>query len=241
MNWDEFKTFSSPLGKGEKAIVVMSGGMDSTVLLHLIKARGFTPIAISFDYGQRHNIELAYARSTCLKLNVEHRVVDLKALNPLLHGSALTDPTINVPHGHYADETMKQTVVPNRNMILLSVAIGSAVAERAVQVSIGVHAGDHAIYPDCRPVFIDHMTLTARHANEGFLPYWFKVDAPFVDKTKTDIAKIGDFLKVEWVETWSCYEGGVTHCGKCGTCVERIEAFRDAKIEDPTLYALRGY
>lgn len=220
----------------KKAVVVMSGGMDSTTLLYYALHEGYKVDAVSFDYGQRHKKELDFAKSTCDKLNVSHRIVDLTNLNGLLQGSALTSPDIEVPEGHYAQENMRITVVPNRNAIMLSIATGYAVSQGSEVVMTGVHAGDHAIYPDCRPEFIEKMSETMRVANEGFGNPRLRIEAPFVQITKADIAKLGDDLGVNWEETWSCYKGGEKHCGKCGTCVERIEAFQLAGVKDPTQY-----
>jgi 7-cyano-7-deazaguanine synthase len=223
-------------GNNLRAVVVLSGGMDSTALAYLIRDQGFAITAVSFDYGQRHVKELEYARETARRLMLDHRIIDMKSYGTNLHGSALTDRNVAVPYGHYAAESMKATVVPNRNMVMLACAIGIAVADGAAIVATGVHAGDHAIYPDCRPQFIDEMSYVARVANEGFIDTEFRVEAPFVDKTKADIVRIGDYLGVMWESTWSCYEGGIVHCGKCGTCVERQEAFQLAGVEDPTTY-----
>jgi 7-cyano-7-deazaguanine synthase len=233
---ERLEQFCAPVSDRGRAVVVLSGGMDSTTLLYLLKARGYDPIGVSFDYGQRHRTELGYAAYTCGNTGAGFAPVDLSSLRLLLHGSALTDSSVEVPHGHYAEESMKKTVVPNRNMIMLSIAAGIAVAEKAVLVATGVHAGDHAIYPDCRPEFIMHTFAAIRSGNEGFISPDFQVQAPFINMTKTDIARIGQHLGVPWEFTWSCYEGGSKHCGRCGTCVERIEAFRDAGIQDPTQY-----
>jgi 7-cyano-7-deazaguanine synthase len=221
---------------GRKAVVIHSGGMDSTTLLYLLRSWGYDIVALSFDYGQRHGTELSYAVRTCMKLGIQHQVVDLRSVGPLLSGSALTDDSVPVPHGHYAAETMRATVVPNRNMIMLSIAIGVGVTEKARIVAIGVHAGDHAIYPDCRPVFMRQLNYAALIGNESFVANDFHLEAPFVNRSKADIAWIGDYLGVPWKDTWSCYEGGALHCGKCGTCVERIEAFQLAGVTDPTKY-----
>lgn len=221
----------------EKAVVVLSGGMDSATALYQAKADGFDVYAISFDYGQRHKKELDYARELALKAKVvEHHIVNLTNITELISNSSLTNESIEVPEGHYAAENMKLTVVPNRNMIMYSVAIGYAVNIKAKAIYVGVHAGDHAIYPDCRPEFIDFLDKIAKSANEGFIEEDFQVKAPFVFKSKADIARIGTELGVPYELTWSCYKGGDKHCGKCGTCVERKEAFELAGITDPTEY-----
>jgi 7-cyano-7-deazaguanine synthase len=221
----------------EKAVVVLSGGMDSATALYQAKADGFDVYAISFDYGQRHKKELDYARELALKAKVvEHHIVNLTNITELISNSSLTNESIEVPEGHYAAENMKLTVVPNRNMIMYSVAIGYAVNIKAKAIYVGVHSGDHAIYPDCRPEFIDFLDKIAKSANEGFIEEDFQVKAPFVFKSKADIARIGTELGVPYELTWSCYKGGDKHCGKCGTCVERKEAFELAGITDPTEY-----
>lgn len=218
-------------------VAVVSGGMDSVTLAHLYRHQNPDDalVLLSVNYGQRHVRELMKAAKAAEDLHAEHLVVDLQGVGSLLT-SALTTNTISVPEGHYAHESMRATVVPNRNAIMLNVAIGVAVARGAHLVGTGVHAGDHPIYPDCRPEFITSLTALARVANEGFIVPHFEVDAPFVHMGKHDIASLGDALGVDWRRTWSCYQGGDLHCGRCGTCRERIEAFSLAGLEDPTEY-----
>jgi 7-cyano-7-deazaguanine synthase len=215
------------------AIAIVSGGMDSVALAHLLAHEGHDLHLLSFDYGQRHKKELAFAARCAARLGGRHDIISLAAVTPFLTGSALTDD-IPVPLGHYEDATMRATVVPNRNAMMLSVAVAVAVAEGAQVVATGVHAGDHAIYPDCRPAFIAAFDRMARIANEGFTAPGFRVIAPFAEITKMQIARIGQALAVPWAETWSCYQGGDIHCGRCGTCVERKEAL--APYGDPTEY-----
>mgnify|MGYP006077320679 CR=1 FL=1 len=216
-----------------KTILVHSGGMDSTVLLYHLLDAGVEVKALSIDYGQRHKKELVLAKSVCEKLGVEHRIADLTALTPLLAGSSLTSDDIEVPDGHYAEENMKVTVVPNRNMILLAVATGWAVSTKSDTVSYAAHSGDHAIYPDCREEFAAGMNSVMQLADWHVV----KLDRPFVAMTKADVAKRGAELGVPFEETWSCYKGLDLHCGRCGTCVERREAFHLAGVIDPTPYA----
>jgi 7-cyano-7-deazaguanine synthase len=149
-----------------------------------------------------------------------------------VRGSSQSDPNIAVPHGHYTDESMKQTVVPNRNMLMLSVAVAWAISVKADSVCYGAHAGDRAIYPDCREEFASAFNTAALLAD------WHQVSLsrPFVDMSKAEIVTLGRTLEVPFGQTWSCYEGGEKHCGLCGTCVERAEAFREAAVEDPTEY-----
>ncbi len=214
-------------------VVIISGGLDSTVLAHHLAEQGQVDL-VSFDYGQRHGRELEHARRTAERLCARHDVIDLKAIGALLAagGSSLLDRAVDVPLGHYEDESMKATVVPNRNMIMLAVAGGIAAARKAKAVAFGAHAGDHAIYPDCRQVFSSAMDVALRLAD------WNEVALvrPFVAMTKADIVRRGAWLNVPLVDTWSCYLGGEAHCGRCGTCVERREAFAVAGVVDPTRY-----
>ena len=220
-----------------KAVVVISGGMDSATLLYATAAHtSYTPYAISFNYGQRHFRELSYAKTMCKELGVPHHVVDLQDMRVLLPGSALTDVKVAVPNGHYEDATMQATVVPGRNAIMLSIAYAYAVAIGAYVVLIGVHAGDHTVYPDCRPEFIDAMQEAMMEACEDLCDPLPRISAPYVMMTKADIITSGAAWKVPYEKTWSCYKGNELHCGKCGTCVERQEAFKLADVSDPTQY-----
>jgi len=218
-----------------KVIAIVSGGLDSVTLAHQFQAEGHALHLLAFDYGQRHRRELPFARECAARLNAEFTLVDLSSLKALLKGSALTDD-IAVPHGHYEAPSMSATVVPNRNAIFLAVAYAAAVAQNAQFVATGVHAGDHAIYPDCRPQFIDSFDKMQRVAVEGCGDPQLSLIAPFVHLKKHDIVAIGARLRVPFAQTWSCYEGGEIHCGRCGTCVERREAFALAHFPDPTIY-----
>jgi 7-cyano-7-deazaguanine synthase len=215
-----------------KTVVVYSGGLDSTVLLHQLLADGDQVLALSVDYGQRHRVELEYARRLAEAVGIEWRLADLSSVGQLLGGSSLTSPEIAVPHGHYAEQSMKQTVVANRNMIMLSVAAGWAISQRADRVAYAAHTGDHAIYPDCRPEFAEAVDRAIRLAD------WHEIHlvCPFVRLTKAQIVARGAELGVDFAKTWSCYEGGAIHCGRCGTCFERREAFSQAGVHDPTKY-----
>lgn len=218
------------------AVVIASGGLDSTVLAYWLQARGSQLSLLSFDYGQRHRIELRYAAGTARALDARYEVVDLSGLGSLLRGSALTDSDVEVPDGHYTDATMRATVVPNRNAIMLDIGVALAVATQADAVAFGAHAGDHPIYPDCRERFTTSFARTARVANEGFLSDDFQLLAPFLSCSKGDIVRLGAALGVPFGQTWSCYRGDSAHCGSCGTCTERREAFREAGVADPTTY-----
>ena len=217
-------------------VAVVSGGLDSTTMAYSLRAQGYSLVAISFDYGQRHRKELTFAEQVAADLDAPWTLIDLHAagLTSLLTGSALTDDTVTIPDGHYADESMKITVVPNRNAIMLSIACALAVTREAGAVAFGAHTGDHFIYPDCRPEFVRAFEAMVSVAVEGLAS--IEVLAPFLSMTKTDIVKLGDELKVPFERTWSCYKGGALHCGTCGTCVERREAFAQADLADPTVY-----
>lgn len=216
-----------------KTVLIYSGGLDSTVLLYHLRAAGHDLHALSVDYGQRHRCELTHAASICAELHVPNPVADLSSIQPLLAGSSLTSAEIEVAEGHYTEENMKSTIVPNRNMILLSVATGHALSIGAEQVAYAAHSGDHAIYPDCRNEFADAM------ANAIKLCDWNTVELarPFVEWTKADIVRRGAELELPFEKTWSCYKGLDLHCGRCGTCIERREAFDLAEVKDPTAYA----
>lgn len=216
-------------------VAIVSGGLDSVTLAYHLVDQGYEPVLISYDYGQRHSKELDFAKLCAQRLNVKHHLVDLKVLTSLMSSSSLTSDDIEVPDGHYAEETMKVTVVPNRNAIMINVATALAVSENHSFVATGVHGGDHFIYPDCRPEFIKSQTETLKLANAGFIATEFGVLAPFVNVSKADIVTIGHAIGVPWLETWSCYKGGDIHCGSCGTCFER-RAFELANVSDPTSY-----
>lgn len=218
-----------------KATLIVSGGMDSATLAYYYKEKGYELHLVGFNYGQRHSKELLSLELIAKSVEASWQVIDLTHLRDDL-SSSLTNDAIEIPDGHYAEETMRVTVVPNRNMIMLAIAGGIAVANGSRVLATGVHAGDHFIYPDCRPEFIEYLDNALIAGNEGHATFGFHLDAPFVFITKADIAKIGAELNVPYQLTWSCYKGGEVHCGRCGTCVERIEAFIDAEVADPTVY-----
>jgi len=222
-----------------RVLTLLSGGLDSTTLLYkAIDSVGHNNVwTVSFNYGQRHKFELTRASELAFMNHVQNDIVDLTSLGQLFKGSALSDPEVTVPHGHYAKESMVATIVPNRNSIMLNCAVGIAISYGADEVWAAMHAGDHAIYPDCRPEFVEKLNELVGLANawENPVP---KVVAPFIGIPKDAIITIGVKLNVPWEFTWSCYEGNPPiHCGRCGTCVERQEAFHLAGVPDPTHYA----
>lgn len=214
--------------------VVCSGGLDSVSLAHLMADENRLTRLISFDYGQRHRKELDCAVACAVRLQVPHHVIDLRSVGAALTGSALTDD-VDVPDGHYAEETMKTTIVPNRNAIMLTIAFGLAAAQGDDAVAAAIHSGDHFIYPDCRPGFAKAFDAMQRAALDGYAD--IVLDTPFVHSSKAEIVAQGARVATPFAETWSCYKGGKMHCGRCGTCVERREAFHLAGIADPTDYS----
>lgn len=216
-----------------KVVVVYSGGMDSyTVLNHAI-ASGDEVFALSFNYGQKHDKELRVAEQVCRDLNVPHKVVDITAINSLMAGSSLTkDSDIEIPEGDYENANMTSTVVPNRNMVLISMAIAYAVSLEASKVYYGAHAGDHDIYPDCRPEFVEAMNAVSLIANYQAV----EIVAPFLKSTKGDILAAGLKMGLDYSKTWTCYNGRNKACGKCGSCLERLESFAEHGLTDPISY-----
>lgn len=214
-----------------KAVVIYSGGMDSYTILNKAIRSGKDIYALTFDYGQKHCKEIDYAKAACADLDVPHRIIDITAINQLLKSSSLTSD-IDIPEGHYEDDNMKSTVVPNRNMILLSLAIGYAVDIGANEVFYGAHAGDHAIYPDCRPEFVEAMNSVAQIANYEAV----SIVTPYLNANKEAILREGLAMELDYGNTWTCYNGRQHACGKCGSCVERLEAFAANHTHDPLTY-----
>ena len=214
-----------------KVVVIYSGGMDSFTVLHKAVKAGHDVYALSFNYGQRHVKELECAAKVCQELGIKHKIVDISAINQLLAGSSLTDD-IDIPEGHYAADNMKSTVVPNRNMILLSLAVGYAVSIGASQVYYGAHSGDHFIYPDCRPEFVQKMHDVCQIANYDAVD----IVSPYLSQTKIEILADGIAMGLDYAKTWTCYNGREKACGKCGSCQERLEAFNLNNITDPLTY-----
>jgi len=203
-----------------KTVVVFSGGLDSTTLLYHLIELGHEVKAISFDYGQRHRKELDAASKIATNLRVEHRIVDVTGLATIFGSNALTDHQVNVPHGEYSPQTMQVTVVPNRNMIMLSIATGWAIALGYDSVAFGAHSGEYTPYPDCQPAFAAAVNAATHACDDRPI----EVLAPFVRWSKKNVAKRGLELNVPFDLTWSCYEGGDEPCGKCSTCLDRNEA-----------------
>lgn len=211
-------------------VLILSGGMDSVTLLYDYRDR--IALALSFDYGSNHNArEIPFAQEHCQKLGIRHVVIPLTFMSGLFK-SSLLEGADAIPEGDYADENMKSTVVPFRNGIMLSVAVGLAESEGLKHVMMANHGGDHAIYPDCRPEFVSAFSEAAR---TGTYP-GITLLSPYTHLTKADIARRGKELGIDYGKTWSCYKGGEVHCGRCGTCVERREALAEAGIDDPTVY-----
>ena len=212
------------------SVIIVSGGMDSITLLYDKKDE--IALGISFDYGSNHNAkEIPLAEMHCSRLGIKHITINLDFMHRYFKSSLLQGAEA-IPEGHYADENMKSTVVPFRNGIMLSIAIGIAESNHLKKVLIANHGGDHTIYPDCRPQFIEAIDAAA---NAGTFVN-VRVEAPYTNITKGDIARIGKRLGLDYTETWSCYKGGEKHCGKCGTCIERKEALQEAGIHDATEY-----
>lgn len=212
-------------------VIILSGGMDSTTLLYDFKDR--IALALTFDYGSNHNArEIPFARLHCERLGIPHRVISLGFMAGLFR-SSLLEGADAIPVGHYADENMRSTVVPFRNGIMLSVAVGVAESEGLQYVMMANHGGDHAIYPDCRPDFVEAFDRTAQAGTYNGV----RLLSPYVNMSKGDIARRGHQLGIDYSETWSCYKGGERPCGQCATCVERREALAEAGIADTTVYA----
>jgi len=211
-------------------ILILSGGMDSTTMLYDFQDR--IAMTISFDYGANHNRkEIKFAALHCDRLGITHIVIPFDFMRRYFR-SSLLDGAEAIPEGHYEDENMRSTVVPFRNGIMLSVAVGMAESNDLQYVMMANHGGDHTIYPDCRPSFVEAFDKAAEAGTFNGV----RLLSPYVDMTKGDIARRGKELGIDYAETWSCYKGGDVHCGRCGTCIERREAMAEAGIDDPTIY-----
>lgn len=213
-------------------LIVLSGGMDSTVMLHEFADR--IALAVNFNYGSNHNArESACARRSCRRLGIELIEIDLGFIGENFHSSLLEGPDA-IPRGDYDDANMRSTVVPFRNGIMLAVAAGLAESQGLTTIMIANHSGDHEIYPDCRPGFIDAMASAILEGTYERLSLF----APYTSLTKAQIVERGARLRVDFADTYSCYRGEEAHCGVCGTCLERKNAFATAGIPDPTVYFL---
>lgn len=203
-------------------ILVFSGGMDSTVLLHDLLAKRRRPAALSFDYGSRHNPrELSMAAETCKLLGVSHEIITLSFIERLF-SSALLKSGPDVPNGQYQEENMALTLVPFRNPIMMAISVGYAESIGASEVFLASHSGDHALYPDCRKEFNEAFDLAVRLGTDHKVHLSF----PFENLDKREIAEIGKSLNVDFSRTWTCYKGGELHCGSCAACLERKDALK---------------
>ncbi|MDW7746023.1 7-cyano-7-deazaguanine synthase QueC [Halomonas sp.] len=216
-------------------VVIYSGGMDSYTVLHRALREGREVHALSFDYGQRHARELEVAARVCRGLGVPHQVVDIRAIHGLIDASALTDADRALPEGDYAEDNLAATVVPNRNMILLSLAIAKAVNIGAGRVDYGAHGGDHVLYPDCRPAFVEAMNAVAGIANFQAV----EIHAPYLRASKAEILADGLAMGLDYADSWTCYQGEELACGRCGSCRERLAAFAANHATDPLGYCQR--
>ena len=217
--------------ENKKAVIILSGGMDSTTLLYDIINQGYDVYALSFNYNQKHNKELNCSAKTCEKLNIFHKVINLGVLNEIAP-SALTRTDWEIPEGHYEEDNMKETVVANRNMVMIALAASFASTRKAKHLFYGAHAGDHAIYPDCRKEFVEAMKESIKLCDWSEL----ELHAPYLNVDKGDIVIKGKELNVDYSLTTTCYNGREKACGKCGSCQERLEAFKKLGIEDPVEY-----
>ena len=215
-----------------KVVVLLSGGLDSVTALHHMAATEKVVAALSFDYGAKHNSrELPCAADQCRSLRIPNRIVPLSFMAENFTSDLLKSGG-TIPDGHYEEQSMKKTVVPFRNGIFLSFGTGYAESLGADAIAIAAHAGDHTIYPDCREDFLSPMSQAMEKGTYAKI----KLLRPFVSMDKTSIVRRGVELKIDYARTWSCYKGGILHCGTCGTCIERREAFLNASVTDPTAY-----
>ncbi|MCR4680873.1 MAG: 7-cyano-7-deazaguanine synthase QueC [Bacteroidales bacterium] len=212
------------------AVIIYSGGMDSTTMLYEFQSE--IALAVTFDYDSTQNArEREFAVMHCKRLGIKHLIIPLDFMHQYFKSSLLGNPE-DIPEGNYDDENMKSTVVPFRNGIMLSIACGLAESNGLKRVMIANHSGDHAIYPDCRPDFVQAMSEAMSAGTYENVT----VFAPYTLLSKKDIALHGKALGLDYSETYSCYKGGAHHCGKCGTCRERREALQEAGVEDKTVY-----
>lgn len=243
LEWPKLRTPEHP---EPHTLIVLSGGMDSTALMYHMRSyyrnhfdgslADIGVSAISFNYGQRHSRELQAAYASCHFADIPHMIVDISTIGALISNSALTSPDIEVPEGMYDADNMAITVVPNRNSILMNIAAGYAVNIGANYIASGMHSGDHAQYPDCRREFTESFNATLGLATDGEV----SLLRPFVNMGKHHIVALGEHVNTPWQLTHTCYKNEIPACGRCGTCVERIEAFALAGISDLIDYDLAG-
>ena len=216
----------------KQAVIILSGGLDSTTLAYYLKDKGCELQAISFNYGQKHSRELEYAKKTTEKLGIKHTIFDMSFLGTSLN-SALTQDEQDIPEGHYEAENMRTTVVPNRNMMMATIAHAVGYSQGIKNIALGVHGGDHFVYPDCRNSFMQTLQRTLQESNEDLE---IKILTPFIHLDKIDIVRLGLNLQVPYEDTWTCYKGKELACGKCGSCTERLESFEKCHSTDPLTY-----
>lgn len=220
----------------KKAVLIGSGGIDSTTLLYKLMDEGYRPVVLTFLYGQKHGKEIQFVKNTCNILKVQNITIDITGIKDLIKGSALTDSRVDIPEVPETTEfydTLRTTIVPNRNSIFLTLAVAYAQSVGCNHIFFGVHFSDRGVYPDCRKEFIDSFQNSQILANDNKN---LRISAPFVDLDKSDIVKLGNDLNVPFENTWSCYKGKKNHCGVCSSCRERKRAFTEAGITDPTIY-----
>ena len=216
-----------------RVVLIASGGLDSTTLLYRLMAEKKEIFALTFNYGQKHVKEIECAKNICDMNQIPHKILSLESLTQAgIFGESSLTSDISIPEGDYDEMSMMSTVVPNRNMIMISLALAYAISIRAESIYYGAHAGDHAIYPDCRPVFVEAMQHAAKVCH-----YWpITIHAPYLHVPKGEIVKEGLALIVDYAKTWTCYKGGKQACGKCGSCDERLKAFAANNVPDPLEY-----
>ena len=217
----------------KKITLIYSGGSDSYTLLQHALNQNFSVDCITFSYGQKHIKEINFAKQNCNEHGLKHTLIDIGDPASIFGSTSLVDVDNKIPHGSYKEESMKSTIVPNRNMIFISYAIAYSIAHDINEVWYGAHAGDHFIYPDCRPEFLASMDAAAGLCD----PSAVSIKAPFINLNKGEIFKIGLALGIDYSKTWTCYEGQEKACGKCGSCVERLEAFSNNNTSDPLIYS----
>lgn len=220
----------------EKAVVVFSGGLDSTTLLYHLHDKGYDITCISFNYGQKHIRELEHAKIVAKELHAKHKIIDLTFMHDFILSSSLVNNEITNPKAEYDRDNMLTTVVPNRNTMMLSLAWTIACSINARVLAFGPHKGDNYVYADCRPDYFSAMNLALRLGTIDSRNEDLELIAPFLSMTKAEIVKYGATLNVPFAMTWSCYDGEDLHCGTCGTCIQRKSAFITAGISDPTIY-----